>query len=181
MKQPQTITEPSKSMGTEGGEMHQGAPASGGIPRLPTTAAESAGIAHRGCFPAFWGKALPSYAAVSSPQRIENTASLSLSLSLSGVPLGGIHSQGLWLVIPLELQGKKHQPFSMAQPPGKGNTVMGAGKLRRCSLRGVGCHTLFSRTSAMKAVIFFRKISSEKLSACLFSLSRAHACSVEAS
>ena len=45
--------------------------------------------------------------------------------SLSGVPLGGIHSQGLWLVIPLELQGKKHQPFSMAQPPGKGKTVMG--------------------------------------------------------
>ena len=90
MKQPQTITEPSKSMGTEGGEMHQGAPASGGIPRLPTTAAESAGIANRGCFPAFWGKALPSYAAVSSPQRSENTAFLSfflLSLSLSLSPV----------------------------------------------------------------------------------------------
>ena len=115
-------------MGTEGGEMHQGVPASGGTPRLRTAAAESAGIANRGCFPAFWGKALPSYAAVSSPQRSENTAFLSfflLSLSLSGVPLGGIHSQGLWLVIPLELQGKKHQPFSMAQPPGKGKTVMG--------------------------------------------------------
>ena len=56
-----------------------------------------------------------------------------------------------------------------------------AGKLRRCSLWDVDCHTLFSRTSAMNAIIFFGKISSEKLSACLFSLSRAHACSVEAS
>ena len=33
----------------------------------------------------------------------------------------------------------------------------------------------------MNAIIFFRKISSEKLSACLFSLSRVHVCSVEAS
>ena len=30
--------------------------------------------------------------------------------------LGGIHSQGILPVIPLELQGKKHQPFSRTQP-----------------------------------------------------------------
>ena len=33
-----------------------------------------------------------------------------------GFPLGGLHSQGILLVISLELQGKKHQPFSMTQP-----------------------------------------------------------------
>ena len=31
-------------------------------------------------------------------------------------PFGGIHSQGILLVIPLKLQGKKHQPFSRTQP-----------------------------------------------------------------
>ncbi len=31
-------------------------------------------------------------------------------------PFGGIHSQGILLVIPLKLQEKKHQPFSRTQP-----------------------------------------------------------------
>jgi len=31
-------------------------------------------------------------------------------------PFSGIHSQGILPVIPLELQGKKHQPFSRIQP-----------------------------------------------------------------
>ncbi|WP_302554297.1 hypothetical protein [uncultured Bilophila sp.] len=48
---------------------------------------------------------------VSSPQHGENTAFLSV---------GGIHGQGFLLAIPLELQGKKHQPFSMAQPKNSG-------------------------------------------------------------
>ena len=48
---------------------------------------------------------------VSSPQHGENTAFLSV---------GGIHGQGLLLAIPLELQGKKHQPFSMTQPKNSG-------------------------------------------------------------
>ena len=30
--------------------------------------------------------------------------------------LGGIHRQGILPVIPLEFQGKKHQPFSRTQP-----------------------------------------------------------------
>ena len=47
---------------------------------------------------------------VSSPQCDENTA------FFSGFPLGGIHGQGILPVIPLELQGKKHQPFSITQP-----------------------------------------------------------------
>ena len=34
----------------------------------------------------------------------------------SGFPLGGLHGQGILPVIPLELQGKKHQPFSITQP-----------------------------------------------------------------
>ena len=46
---------------------------------------------------------------VSSPQHAETTA------FLSDFPIGGIHSQNILLVIPLELQ-KKHQPFSMTQP-----------------------------------------------------------------
>ena len=47
---------------------------------------------------------------VSSPQCGENTA------FFFGFPLGGNHGQGIFPVIPLELQGKKHQPFSMTQP-----------------------------------------------------------------
>ena len=47
---------------------------------------------------------------VSSPQCGEKTA------FFSGFPLGGIHGQGILPVIPLELQGKKHQPFSITQP-----------------------------------------------------------------
>ena len=35
---------------------------------------------------------------------------------LSGFPLGGIHGQGILPVIPVELQGKKHQPCSITQP-----------------------------------------------------------------
>jgi len=46
---------------------------------------------------------------VSSPQYGENTA------FFSGFPLGGIYGQGILPVIPLELQGKKHQPFSITQ------------------------------------------------------------------
>ena len=46
---------------------------------------------------------------VSSPQCGENTA------FFSGFPLGGIQGQGILPVIPLELQGKKHQPFSITQ------------------------------------------------------------------
>ena len=55
-------------------------------------------------------KALLSFVVVSSPQCDENTA------FFSGFPLGGIHGQGIFPVIPLEFQGKKHQPFSMTQP-----------------------------------------------------------------
>ncbi|WP_302553188.1 hypothetical protein [uncultured Bilophila sp.] len=54
--------------------------------------------------------ALSEYVVVSSPQRGENAA------FFSSFPLGGIHSQGILLVVPLGLQGKKHQPFSMVQP-----------------------------------------------------------------
>ena len=36
--------------------------------------------------------------------------------TFSGFPLGGIHGWGILPVIPLELQGKKHQPFSITQP-----------------------------------------------------------------
>ena len=57
----------------------------------------------------FFRKALSWYVVVSSPQHAETTA------FLSGFPIGGIHSQNILLVIPLELQ-KKHQPFSMTQP-----------------------------------------------------------------
>ena len=41
------------------------------------------------------------------PQCGENTA------LFSGFPLGGSHGQGILPAIPLELQGKKHQPFSI--------------------------------------------------------------------
>jgi len=47
---------------------------------------------------------------VLSPQCSENTA------FFSGFPLVGNHGQGIFPVIPLELQGKKHQPFSITQP-----------------------------------------------------------------
>ena len=47
---------------------------------------------------------------VPSPQYGENTT------FFSGFPLGGILGQGLLPVIPLELQGKRHQPFSITQP-----------------------------------------------------------------
>ena len=55
-------------------------------------------------------KALLSFAVVSSPQCDENTA------FFSGFPPGGSHGQGIFPVIPLDLQGKKHQPFSRTQP-----------------------------------------------------------------
>ncbi|MBS6141657.1 MAG: hypothetical protein KH745_03530, partial [Bilophila sp.] len=48
--------------------------------------------------------------AVSSPKCGENTAFFSV------FPLGGNYDQDILLVIPLELQGKKHQPFSITQP-----------------------------------------------------------------
>ena len=47
---------------------------------------------------------------VPSPQYGENTA------FFSSFPINGIHSQGILLFLPLEFQGKKHQPFSMTQP-----------------------------------------------------------------
>ncbi|WP_337431481.1 hypothetical protein [Bilophila sp.] len=47
---------------------------------------------------------------VSSPQHGEKTG------FFSSFPLGWIHSRGVFLVIHLEFQGKKHQPFSGAQP-----------------------------------------------------------------
>ena len=50
------------------------------------------------------------YVVVSSPLCGENTA------FFSGFPLGGSYGQGILSVIPLELQGKKHQPFSITQP-----------------------------------------------------------------
>ena len=50
------------------------------------------------------------YAVVSSPQCGKNTG------FFSSFPLGGSHGQGILPVIPLELQGKKHQPFSITQP-----------------------------------------------------------------
>ena len=46
----------------------------------------------------------------SHPQHSENTDFFSM------FSLGGIHNQGILPVIPLELQGKKHQPFSRIQP-----------------------------------------------------------------
>ena len=55
-------------------------------------------------------KALLEYVVVSSPQCFENIA------FFSSFPLGGIHGSGMLSVIPLKLQGKKHQPFSMTQP-----------------------------------------------------------------
>ena len=58
--------------------------------------------------PLFW--ALLWYVVVSSPQHGENTA------FFSNFPFGGLHSWGILLIIPLELQRKRHQPFSMAQP-----------------------------------------------------------------
>ena len=47
---------------------------------------------------------------VLSPQHGGNAA------FFSKFPLGGIHNRGILLVISLQLQGKKHQPFPMAQP-----------------------------------------------------------------
>ena len=47
---------------------------------------------------------------VSSPRCGENT------IFFSSFPLGWIHSWGVFFVIPLEFQGKKHQPFSRTQP-----------------------------------------------------------------
>ena len=44
------------------------------------------------------------------PQHGENTA------FLSGFSADGLHNWGILLVIPLELQGIKHQPFPMTQP-----------------------------------------------------------------
>ena len=55
-------------------------------------------------------EALLWFVLVSSPQCGENTA------FFFGFPLGGLHCQGIFPVIPLELQGKKHQPFSITQP-----------------------------------------------------------------
>ncbi|WP_302553489.1 hypothetical protein [uncultured Bilophila sp.] len=56
------------------------------------------------------GKGSVKYVVVSSPQCGETYG------FFSSFPLGGIHGQGIFPVIPLELQGKKHQPFSIAQP-----------------------------------------------------------------
>ena len=55
-------------------------------------------------------EALLWFVVVSSPQCGENTA------FFFGFPLGGLHCQGIFPVIPLELQGKKHLPFSITQP-----------------------------------------------------------------
>ena len=52
-----------------------------------------------------FGKALLKYVVVSSPQRGENAA------FFSSFPLGGIHSQGILLVVPLGLQGKSINLF----------------------------------------------------------------------
>ncbi|WP_337430591.1 hypothetical protein [Bilophila sp.] len=49
--------------------------------------------------------ALSEYMVVSSPQRGENTA------FFSSFPLGGIHSQGILLVIPLGSKEKSINPF----------------------------------------------------------------------
>ncbi|WP_302551763.1 hypothetical protein, partial [uncultured Bilophila sp.] len=38
----------------------------------------------------------------------------------SNLSAGGLCDWGILLVIPLEFQGKGHQPFSMAQPKAKG-------------------------------------------------------------
>ena len=54
--------------------------------------------------------ALPWHVSALSPQYGKNTDFFSY------FPLGGLHGWGILLVIPLELQGKRHQPFSMAQP-----------------------------------------------------------------
>ena len=48
--------------------------------------------------------------AASSSQHGENADFFSI------FSLGGIHRQGIFPVIPLEFQGKKHQPFSRTQP-----------------------------------------------------------------
>ena len=55
-------------------------------------------------------EALLWFVVVSSPQCGENTA------FFFGFPLGGLHCQGIFPIIPLEFQGKKHQPFSITQP-----------------------------------------------------------------
>ena len=72
----------------------------------------AAGQKERGCspLPQNFFPWLCQYVVASSPQHGENVA------FLSSFPLGGIHSQGILPVIPLELQGKKHQPFSRTQP-----------------------------------------------------------------
>ena len=180
MKQPQTITEPSKSMGTEGGEMHQGAPASGGIPRLRTAAAESAGMRTADVSLLFGGRHCHRMRLFHLHSTVKiQPFSLSLSLSLVFPLAESIAKAFGWLFL-WSFKEKSISRFLWHSLREKVKRSW-AGKLRRCSLRDVDCHTLFSRTSTMNAVIFFRKISSEKLSACLFSLSRAHACSVEAS
>jgi len=51
------------------------------------------------------GKGSVKYVVVSSPQCGETYG------FFSSFSLGGIHGQGIFPVIPLELQGKKHQPF----------------------------------------------------------------------
>ena len=58
--------------------------------------------------------------AVSASQYGENTA-------FSPVfPLGGLHGRGILLFIPLELQEKRHQPFSRTQPK-KQDSAIGNG------------------------------------------------------
>ena len=72
---------------------------------------------------------------VSSPQRGENTG------FFSSFPLGGNHGQGIFSVIPLELQGKKHQSFSTTQPSGNGCPALPASEwayAKRLPLAGSG-------------------------------------------
>ena len=79
------------------------------------------------CRRRFLGKALLEHVVAPSPQCGEK-----YSLFFC-VPLGGIHGQGILPVIPLEFQGKKHQPFFRTQPK----------KLDNDFFVGLCCHFIY--------------------------------------
>ena len=85
----------------------------------------AAGQKERGCspLPQNFFPWLCQYVVASSPQHGENAA------FLSSFPLGGIHSQGILPVIPLELQGIRHNHFLWHS-------------LSRASVRVDGCFVL---------------------------------------
>ena len=95
---------------------------------------------------------------------------------------GGLHDWGILLVIPLEFQEIKHQPFSMTQPPfsagephGRDNLFLGgksltsgphrvAGSANRYFSRGLltrGPHSVAAERHYGYLIVILRKISTD--------------------